>query len=42
VVEGAPGQGDYEASDLLSFARRDGVWRIAHVMLGPWRLRSAP
>lgn len=42
AVEGARGQGDYEASDLLSFARRDGVWRIAHVMLGPWRLRSAP
>lgn len=42
VAESTPGQGEYEASDLLTLARRDGVWRIAHVVLGPWRLRSAP
>lgn len=42
AVESMLGRGDYEASDLLTLARRDGAWRIAHAVLGPWRLRSAP
>ena len=42
AVENNVGQGDYEAADFLTLARRDGAWRIAHAVLGPWRLRSAP
>jgi hypothetical protein len=42
AVEGNASQGEYEASDLMTLARREGSWRIAHVVLGPWRLRSAP
>lgn len=42
AVDSKVGLGEYEASDLLTLARRDGAWRIAHAVLGPWRLRSAP
>lgn len=42
AAEGSATQGDYEAADVLTLARRDGAWRIAHAVLGPWRLRSAP
>lgn len=42
AAESAVGLGDYEAADFLTLARRGGVWRVAHAVLGPWRLRSAP
>lgn len=34
--------GEFEASDWLTIARRGGEWRIAHILLGPWRIRTAP
>lgn len=30
-----------EASDVLTFVRRDGAWRVAHLVLGSWRGRPA-
>lgn len=42
AVDSKIGLGEYEAADVLTLARREGVWRIAHAVLGPWRLRSAP
>lgn len=42
AAESTVGLGDFEASDFLTLARRDGTWRVAHAMLGRWRLRSAP
>lgn len=42
AVDSRIGLGEYEAADFLTLARREGVWRIAHAVLGPWRLRSAP
>ena len=33
---------EFEATDVLTVARRAGTWRIAHVVFGPWRLRTAP
>jgi hypothetical protein len=42
AAERSSTQGEYEATDLLTLARRDGAWRVAHAVLGPWRLRSAP
>ena len=44
VIAASPGTGadEYEATDFLTLARRDGSWRIAHAALGTWRLRSAP
>ncbi|HEY3934278.1 MAG TPA: nuclear transport factor 2 family protein [Gemmatimonadales bacterium] len=42
VAGGGDGRGEYEASDLLTLARRDGTWRVAHAALGSWRIRSAP
>lgn len=43
VVAGSgDGRREYEATDVLTLAHRAGTWRIAHAMLGPWRVRSAP
>jgi hypothetical protein len=42
TAAGDDGRREYEASDFVTLARRDGGWRIAHVALGPWRVRSAP
>jgi hypothetical protein len=44
VVAARSGDGrrEYEASDMLTLARRAGVWQVAHAMFGPWRTRSAP
>ena len=42
AVEGTTGLGEFEASDFLTLARRNGTWRLAHAVLGPWRPRSAP
>ncbi|MES2306218.1 MAG: nuclear transport factor 2 family protein [Gemmatimonadota bacterium] len=42
AADGTLGAGDFEANDFLTLARRDGAWRIAHAVFGPWRPRSAP
>jgi ketosteroid isomerase-like protein len=43
VVAGSlDGRGEYEAADVLTLARRDGGWQVAHALLGTWRIRSAP
>jgi len=34
--------GEFEASDQLTLARRDGGWRVAHALLGSWHPRTAP
>lgn len=31
-----------EANDLLTLVRRDGTWRVAHLLFGGWRGRAAP
>lgn len=36
------GAGEEEATDFFTLARHDGSWRIAHVLLGAWRPRTAP
>jgi len=36
------GRRELEATDVVTLARRDGQWRVAHVVFGPWKLRSAP
>ncbi len=33
---------EFEATDLLTFGRQGGTWRLAHAVFGPWRLRTAP
>jgi hypothetical protein len=44
VVAARSGDGkrEYEASDVLTLAHRAAAWQVAHAMLGPWRIRSAP
>lgn len=42
AAQGPGDEGEFEASDFLTLARRDGGWRVAHAVLGPWRPRSAP
>lgn len=42
AAQGPGDDGEFEASDFLTLARRDGSWRVAHAVLGPWRPRSAP
>jgi ketosteroid isomerase-like protein len=42
VARTGDGRHEYEATDVLTLARRSGEWRVAHTMLGPWKLRSAP
>lgn len=43
VVTGNPNAGrEYEATDFLTIAHRDGAWHIAQAVCGPWRIRSAP
>ncbi|MGH7583133.1 MAG: nuclear transport factor 2 family protein [Gemmatimonadales bacterium] len=41
MARGQEGTEDFEASDWLTFARRDGAWRVAHAVFGPWRNRTA-
>ncbi|MEO5825913.1 MAG: hypothetical protein ABIR59_08500 [Gemmatimonadales bacterium] len=31
---------EMEAVDVLTLAREDGGWRVAHVLFGPWRVRA--
>ncbi len=33
---------EFESTDFLTIAHREGVWRIAQIACGPWRVRSAP
>ncbi len=33
---------EFEATDLLTFGRQNGAWRLAHAVFGPWRARTAP
>ena len=44
VIAGREGSdaGEFEASDLLTLARRDGEWRVAHALFGSWHPRTAP
>lgn len=42
VGRSGDGRREYEATDLLTFARRAGEWRLAHAAFGPWHARSAP
>jgi ketosteroid isomerase-like protein len=42
VARSGDGLREYEATDVLTIARRAGVWRVAHAVFGPWRSRSAP
>jgi hypothetical protein len=37
-----PDGSEFEAGDQFALARRAGGWRIASILLGPWRIRSAP
>jgi hypothetical protein len=43
VVFTAPAdQREFEATDFLTIAHREGAWRVAQAVFGPWRMRSAP
>lgn len=42
VARSGDGRGEYEATDVLTLARRTGEWRVAHALFGPWRARSVP
>lgn len=33
---------EFESTDFLTIAYREGAWRIAQIACGPWRVRSAP
>ena len=33
---------EFESTDFLTIAHRDGSWRIAQAVFGLWRVRSAP
>ncbi len=33
---------EFESTDFLTVARREGSWRVAQAAFGPWRVRSAP
>lgn len=33
---------EFEATDFLTIAHREGAWHIAQAAFGPWRVRSAP
>lgn len=36
------GVGELEAMDFLTLARVGDQWRVAHVIFGPWRMRTMP
>ncbi|MES1259314.1 MAG: hypothetical protein ABUL71_01870, partial [Gemmatimonadota bacterium] len=36
------GRREFEAADVITLARRNGDWRVAHAVFGPWKVRSAP
>ena len=33
---------EFESTDFLTIAHREATWRVAQVVFGPWRVRSAP
>jgi hypothetical protein len=42
VSRSRDGRREFEAADIVILARRGGEWRIAHVVFGPWKVRTAP
>jgi hypothetical protein len=42
VAKSPDGRREYEASDMITLAHRASRWQVAHVMFGPWRIRSGP
>jgi hypothetical protein len=42
TAKSGDGRREYEASDMVTLAHRAGRWQVAHVMFGPWRVRSGP
>jgi ketosteroid isomerase-like protein len=42
VARSGDGRREYEATDVLSVARREGGWRVAQVIFGSWHPRSTP
>ena len=42
VSRSSDGRRELEAADVFSLARHENEWRVAHVMFGAWKLRTAP
>lgn len=42
AVRPAGAVSESEASDVVTAVRREGAWRVAHVVFGAWRGRPAP
>ncbi len=42
TVRGSNGLPDYDATDVVLLARRDGQWQVAQAAFGPWHTRSGP
>lgn len=42
VVNRGADRREFEATDVITLAHREGVWRVAQVAFGPWRSRTAP
>ena len=42
VAHSSDGRREFEAADAIVLARRNGEWRVAHAVFGPWKLRTAP
>ena len=42
VSRSGDGRREFEAADLVVLARRAGYWRVAHIVFGPWKVRTAP
>lgn len=41
-VRGSNGLPQYDATDVVLLARRDGQWQVAQAAFGPWHTRSGP
>jgi transposase len=42
VVSRAADHHEFEATDVIALAHREGVWRVAQAAFGPWRSRTTP
>jgi hypothetical protein len=42
VSVNATDQHEDESTDFLTIGHREGAWRVAQAVFGPWRIRSAP
>ncbi|HEX3928197.1 MAG TPA: hypothetical protein VHW65_09360 [Gemmatimonadales bacterium] len=42
AARSSDGAHEYEATDFVTMAHRQGGWRVAHAAFGPWKPRSAP